>query len=277
MRLVAVQEQFEHVTAAPDTVTLGTDLSTYDQDLLQGNGPQELYDLGFREHIVSSHNADISCRLIERLRQFGHSINCLYCGIAGTAFGTKEIAHEIAMAMGIQYCALDCESYEDQPTDTTEAQNDYLSTREWLGARGITTLRYSGYSYWVNTMGSLDIGDAWWLPNYGAYSGVQPPPDPITHVVLNGVEIPIVIHQYSSLPGLAGRDARDRDYFIAPPWRSQVTQPSNEEVMQTLKALNEAIMKRLNLMEVATGDYNKMLEAWQLMLDHGFVQPLPTT
>lgn len=269
--LVETFDRIEAPAATAATIPLGCDLSIYDTDLLQGEGFQQLYDLGYREHIVSAHNPDVSVPMILRARQFGHDVSCLYCGIAGWAFGTKERAFEIAQATGIHWVALDCESYVDQPTTVADSQRAYLDTREWLQARGLYTMRYSGYSYWMNEMGGLDIGDPWWLPNYGAYSGVQPPPAPITAVWINGQLFPISIHQFSSLPALAGRDARDRNYFIAPPWRSNV--PSNDEVMEVLRQLNEALVKRMAVQLVALGDYDQMLRAYDLLVANGLIHP----
>lgn len=196
----------------------GLDLSNYDADILDPGKFERLVAAGYTEFIVGVQFPDIARMMIASINATpGAEVRCVYCGYAGWTFGTVEAAIAIAHEFSISWVAFDCESGNGVPPSVQERQQAYLAARDRVQQAGLSVMRYSGHSYWVNEMGGLDIDDPWWLPNYGAFSGVQPPPEPILSVEVNGKTHPIAIHQYSSLPPLEGR-ARDYNYFIQTPW-----------------------------------------------------------
>lgn len=124
---------------------------------------------------------------------------------------------------GISWVFIDCEHYNQEPPGISVGmrQAEYLAARKQILDAGLYPARYSTVSFWQNEMGGLDIDDPWWVANYGAASGVQPPPAPIRQASNKPGAPPqkLVAHQFSSLPAVAGRD-RDYDYFYpsAMPW-----------------------------------------------------------
>lgn len=187
------------------------DFSNYDEDLLAH--PERIDtlrdDFGLKYAIVGCQSASIARALIPLLRSKGVKVIGTYAFLYWGRVTLEEAmwAVDVAAEFGIPYVWLDCEAYNEMPSETpVKRVAELQACVDLVEGHGLKCGIYTGSYFWQGNMQSSAFArlPLWLASYYDDRRRVQ--------VVNFGGWKFASVHQFASTPAIAGRE-RDQDYL----------------------------------------------------------------
>lgn len=248
------------------------DLSNWDYavDQHNPNWAQCMKDAGVTEVILGCQDPAIARIQLAALRSVGILVRSLYgfdYFTAGPQFGNGDIFDAVDIAQefgGITRIYIDCEI--DNTPDSIEDRNaEVRSCVMYITAYGFEAGIYTAPWWWVPNHGNTSEFSylPLWLANYGANDGSLPPIHELRSMSFGGWTN-CVAHQYTSTLQICGR-GRDANYIFEETSMSPAERAEFDALKAQVALINEAVVKRFNLIHVASGTdaagYQAMLDA----------------
>ncbi len=243
------------------------DVSNWQIQFATPEAARQLAAAGVDRAIVGCQRSSIAREHVHYFREAGIVVEDLYAflyfGFTNGVTGEVEKALEVARRMGgIKRIWLDCEATGEHLHSSSTIASRHAELRE-----AVKMVEDAGFAPGIYTGG-------WWWPPYmntEAFSHL-----PLWHseywadwravpVVSYGGWSKVAIHQYTSTRVLLGANV-DHNY-----WYIEEADMPDDRLRVEIEELNAAVMKRMDLIRLASGDYAGVKEAWKVLKERALL------